>query len=124
MAPVQLIRQILVKVVNERLHVAQDIKEDPESPLNFTSLAVQTEGYTATDLRDLVSRAFHQTAVRLADGDLPVGFRDLCSLFFLHFMQSYLTADDFAKAQIDFVPLSLRHIPLQKSNITWADIGG
>ncbi|KAF8627831.1 hypothetical protein AX15_004249 [Amanita polypyramis BW_CC] len=101
-------RDILAKVVNERLLVAQDIKEDPESPLNFTALSVQTEGYTVMDLRDIVSRAFHQTAVRLAGGSLP----------------NYLTADDFAKAQIDFVPLSLRDIPLQKSDVVWADIGG
>ena len=35
-----------------------------------------------------------------------------------------LTAVDFKAAQVDFVPLSLRDVPLQKSTVEWADIGG
>jgi hypothetical protein len=35
-----------------------------------------------------------------------------------------LTAADFKAAQVDFVPLSLRDVPLQKSTVEWADIGG
>ena len=35
-----------------------------------------------------------------------------------------LTAEDFKAAQVDFVPLSLRDVPLQKSTVEWADIGG
>ena len=35
-----------------------------------------------------------------------------------------LTAADFKAAQVDFVPLSLRDVPLQKSSVEWADIGG
>jgi peroxin-1 len=35
-----------------------------------------------------------------------------------------LRASDFEKAQVDFVPLSLRDIKLSKSDVTWADIGG
>ncbi|KAK2467867.1 hypothetical protein APHAL10511_000162 [Amanita phalloides] len=101
-------RDILTKVVGDRLRKAQDIKEDPNSPLNFTALAVQTEGYTAVDLLDLVARAFHQSAIRLIDVK----------------KSGYLTADDFAMAQVDFVPLSLRDISLHKSKITWSDIGG
>ena len=31
---------------------------------------------------------------------------------------------DFKAAQVDFVPLSLRDVPLQKSTVEWADIGG
>ena len=57
---------MLSQTVNERLQIAQDIKEDPEAPLNFTALAIETEGYTAVDLRDLIARAFHQAAIRLA----------------------------------------------------------
>lgn len=31
---------------------------------------------------------------------------------------------DFTKAQEDFVPLSLRGVKLQKSEVSWSDIGG
>lgn len=44
--------------------------------------------------------------------------------FLLTFDQPTLSADDFAAAQVDFVPLSLRDVKLQKSDIVWADIGG
>jgi peroxin-1 len=66
--------QILAQIVNERLHIAQDIKEDPEAPLNYAALALQTDGYTAVDLRDLVARAFHQAAIRLARSGQQVRF--------------------------------------------------
>jgi len=42
-----------------------DLSLDPTQPLNYVALATQTEGYSATDLRDLVSRAVHQAAIRL-----------------------------------------------------------
>jgi peroxin-1 len=42
----------------------------------------------------------------------------------MHCQQATLSYTDFAKAQKDFVPLSLRDVPLQKSDVTWADIGG
>jgi peroxin-1 len=43
--------------------MAPDIKQDANSPLNFAVLATQTEGYSATDLKDLVARAVHQAAI-------------------------------------------------------------
>lgn len=42
------------------------MKEEGEQSLNFSSLAAQTEGYSAADLNDLVSRAFHQAAIRIS----------------------------------------------------------
>lgn len=35
-----------------------------------------------------------------------------------------LTSEDFTAAQKGFVPLSLRDVKLQKSEVQWADIGG
>jgi hypothetical protein len=35
-----------------------------------------------------------------------------------------LAQEDFEAAQADFVPLSLRDVKLQKSEVAWADIGG
>jgi hypothetical protein len=42
----------------------------------------------------------------------------------LNCLQPTLSSSDFAEAQVDFVPLSLRDVKLQKSDIIWADIGG
>ena len=42
------------------------MKEEGSQSLNFSSLAAQTEGYSAADLNDLVSRAFHQAAIRIS----------------------------------------------------------
>ena len=39
-------------------------------------------------------------------------------------MQPVLTHSDFVTAQVDFVPLSLRDIKLEKSDVAWSDIGG
>lgn len=39
-------------------------------------------------------------------------------------MKSVLTQSDFATAQVNFVPLSLRDIKLEKSDVAWSDIGG
>ncbi|KAJ7076895.1 P-loop containing nucleoside triphosphate hydrolase protein [Mycena belliarum] len=101
-------KEILEQIVQERLKVAVDMNIDPELPLNYAAIATQTEGYSATDLQDLVARAVHQVAVRSADGSKP----------------PLLASTDFDAAQVDFVPLSLRDINLQKSEVSWADIGG
>lgn len=94
--------------------------------MNYTFLATQTEGYSATDLQDLVSRAFHQLAIR-ASGDMSQVriFQDNGPFVTLIFpFQEVLTVADFAAAQVDFIPLSLRDVNLQKSEVAWSDIGG
>ncbi|KAI0249217.1 P-loop containing nucleoside triphosphate hydrolase protein [Lactifluus subvellereus] len=101
-------KQILAQVVQRRLETARNLEVDVERPLNFVALATETEGYSATDLQDLVARAVHQAAVRSSGNTGKVA----------------LTAADFKAAQVDFVPLSLRDVPLQKSTVEWADIGG
>ncbi|GJE90322.1 PEX-1N and AAA domain-containing protein [Phanerochaete sordida] len=104
-------RDILAQIVRGHLE-GSDLVEDPEHPLNYTALATQTEGYLANDLKDLAARAVHRAAMRVAEHEDEKTF------------QPTLSADDFAAAQVDFVPLSLRDIKLQKSDIVWADIGG
>jgi peroxin-1 len=59
-------------MIKGRLEAAQDIRQDPESPLNYTALATQTEGYSAMDLKDLIGRAVHQVAMRATNGVEPV----------------------------------------------------
>jgi peroxin-1 len=50
--------------------MAPDIKQDAESPLNFSVLATQTEGYSAIDLQDLVAKAVHQAAIRSTEKNI------------------------------------------------------
>lgn len=116
--------QIMAQIVRDRLEIAQDISQDSESPLNYTALATQTEGYSAMDLQDLVARAIHQVAMRSADTNKPVCSSSSSYLKLLISMKVLLTSEDFVAAQVDFVPLSLRDIKLQKSDVAWSDIGG
>ncbi|KAF8893894.1 P-loop containing nucleoside triphosphate hydrolase protein [Infundibulicybe gibba] len=101
-------RREIMSRQTEALLLDGGIARDPDSPLNFTALATQTEGYSATDLKDFVARAIHQVASRSAETTLPpvLGYKD------------------FVAAQVDFVPLSLRDVKLEKSDIAWSDIGG
>lgn len=45
-------------------------------------------------------------------------------VFGLIMCQVELSQDDFTKAQAEFVPLTLRDVKLEKSSISWGDIGG
>ncbi|GAA5844698.1 hypothetical protein JCM11251_007352 [Rhodosporidiobolus azoricus] len=80
--------------------------------LNYASIAAMSEGYLPADLRDLVDRAVHQAAIRTM-GEAKAAGEPLA-----------LTPQDFTAAQSGFVPLSLRDVKLQKSDVQWADIGG
>jgi peroxin-1 len=68
-------QQILAQMTRRRLEIASNIHLDTENPLNFAYLATQTEGYSATDLQDLVSRAIHQLAIRVSQENIPVSAR-------------------------------------------------
>ncbi|KAG8912248.1 Peroxisome biosynthesis protein pex1, partial [Tulasnella sp. 408] len=101
-------RDILGRLIEDKL-ASSDMSQDPDNPINFTSLATQTDGYSATDLRDLVGRAIHQAVVRSS--------RDKAK-------RPILVMEDFSAAQVNFTPLSLRDVKLQKSEVQWSDIGG
>ncbi|CCL98466.1 uncharacterized protein FIBRA_00464 [Fibroporia radiculosa] len=105
-------RDILKELVIDRMN-SSNLTEDPSSSLNYTALATQTEGYSVTDLKDLVSRAIHRAAIRATAEDSNEDDNS-----------AILTTEDFRSAQVDFVPLSLRDVKLQKSDVEWADIGG
>ncbi|KAL1660364.1 P-loop containing nucleoside triphosphate hydrolase protein [Schizophyllum commune] len=100
-------KMILSRIVEDRMRATPDLSEDAEAPLNYTALAMQTEGYLATDLQDLVARAVHQAAMRSKDKE-----------------DTILTSADFEEAHKGFTPLSLRDVKLEKSETAWADIGG
>lgn len=71
--------QIIGAIVGSNLN-SSSLQEDSEQPLNYVSLATQTEGYLATDLQDLVSRAVHQATIRSAKEHSEVRARN----FFCH----------------------------------------
>ncbi|KAI0070853.1 AAA-domain-containing protein [Panus rudis PR-1116 ss-1] len=104
-------KEILANLVANHF-TTSDLSEDPHNPLNYTALAMETEGYLATDLKDLVGRAVAQAAVRAANYDDDEEY------------QPRLLPEDFTEAHKGFVPLSLRDVQLHKSDVSWADIGG
>lgn len=97
--------QILANIVSAKTQQAQLKTEH----LNYAGIASNTEGYLPADLRDLVDRAIHLAAKRSFASRLE---------------SIELTGDDFSGAQAEFVPLSLRDVKLQKSEVQWSDIGG
>ncbi|KAA1470710.1 AAA-domain-containing protein [Dentipellis sp. KUC8613] len=105
-------KEILANAVKRHMQAAPTMVIDPAAPLNYASLASETDGYLAMDLHDLVDRAVHEAAARLAaepeHDDAKI----------------VLTAADFTAAHVGFVPLSLRDVPLQTSTVQWSDIGG
>ncbi|KAH9846022.1 AAA-domain-containing protein [Lenzites betulinus] len=107
-------KEVLAHIVEDHM-ASSDIVQDPAAPLNYTALATQTEGYSVTDLKDLVARAVHRAAIRSSQLDSNGTDES---------QQTTLTPADFATAQVDFVPHSLRDVKLQKSEVVWADIGG
>ena len=77
--------------------------------LDWVTLVNNTDGYHAADLQMLTQRAVHQATMRcLLEADRRLSL-DMC---------------DFAAAQQDFTPLSLRDVKLQESSTNWSDIGG
>ncbi|KAH7922507.1 AAA-domain-containing protein [Leucogyrophana mollusca] len=105
-------KEILASLVSQRLATARNLRVDVASPPNYSSIATQCEGYSPVDLKDLVGRAVGEAVSRAVESEA------------VETETVTLSAADFAAAQVDFVPLSLRDVPLQKSEVEWADIGG
>lgn len=80
--------------------------------IDLVSVASETEGYLAADLKALIERAVHEGTVR----SIKTAEDDNAKL--------QLLQEDFGKAQQDFVPSSLRGVKLQSSGVQWSDIGG
>lgn len=79
------------------------------SDFSLVTVAAQTEGYLPVDLKNLIDRSVHQSAIRATKekvSHLKLSLRDINT------------------AQKDFTPLSLRDVKLQKSEVQWSDIGG
>ncbi|KAN0061903.1 Peroxisome biosynthesis protein pex1 [Thecaphora frezii] len=143
-------REILAHLVRAKTSTWPQQPEEQDNDLNFVTLATRTEGYLPADLRDLVERAVHQSAIRAAAQDItgsheaearlapllqPVTNGDAAHSTSaapngaapqpVRVAASFeLTMTDFTQAQDGFTPLSLRDIKLEKSTVAWSDIGG
>lgn len=103
-------KEILTALVESKAGQS-DLETSSFNPSSFSS--EKTEGYQPADLKDLVDRAVQQALMRycrkrVEDRSGPVRLEDL----------------DFEEAQSDYIPISLRDVKLQKSDVEWADIGG
>ena len=74
---------------------SSDLVVDPEHPLNYTALATQTEGYFANDLKDLVARAVHRAAVRLAEHEDETDFQVSAAWYISETFRLNTTTADF-----------------------------
>jgi peroxin-1 len=94
--------------------------------LDLVSIATETEGYLAADLKALIERAVHEGAVRSIKQRIHGSTNDVDSGVDVETPPHpfTLTQEDFHKAQEGFVPSSLRGVKLQSSGVNWADIGG
>ncbi|KAG8831700.1 Peroxisome biosynthesis protein pex1 [Serendipita sp. 399] len=91
-------------------HIVNGIDSQPDAhELNYMAIATRTEGYSASDLKDLINRAMHKATIRAT-----VEGNDSVKLWMV----------DLEQAQEGFTPLSVRNIKLHKSEVAWADIGG
>ncbi|KAL7412756.1 P-loop containing nucleoside triphosphate hydrolase protein [Mrakia frigida] len=102
-------REVLAWLVDLKLNSSPLKLDDRGRAINFVELAGKTEGYSVSDLGDLVGRAVQEGVVR------SMGSRD---------GEVLLGAEDFEESQKGFVPLSLRDVKLHHSDVSWKDIGG
>ncbi|KAJ3330209.1 Peroxisome biosynthesis protein pex1 [Gonapodya sp. JEL0774] len=104
-------RQILEAILSASPALSKSVDS-----VDLTSIASSTEGYLPADLRTLVERAVHESAMRrMAGVQTALGQK---------FQTDLLVQQDFDRAQKDFVPSSLRGVKLQKTEVSWKDVGG
>jgi peroxin-1 len=97
---------------------------DNSDSLDYVTLASKTEGYSISDLGDLVNNTEQEAMIRSNKEDLvDVSYLN-STVCILADDQYRLTMADFDVAQTTFTPISLRGVTLQKSSVRWSDIGG
>ncbi|CEP16460.1 hypothetical protein [Parasitella parasitica] len=91
--------------------------------IDLVSVASETEGFLAADIKAFVERTVHEGAVRSIKEKLDSikqgGVQETAEK-----QELRLTQADFSKAREGFVPASLRGVKLQSSGVNWSDIGG
>ncbi|GAN06890.1 conserved hypothetical protein [Mucor ambiguus] len=115
---------------DERKLIMQALMSDGPSVLteslphiDLVSVASETEGFLAADIKAFIERTVHEGAVRSIKkklDDIKQGeIEDAANK-----QELRLTQADFTKAREGFVPTSLRGVKLQSSGVNWSDIGG
>jgi peroxin-1 len=101
--------------------------------IDLVSVASETEGFLAADIKAFIERTVHEGAVRsikkkldlvksVSSSDPNIATDE--SAVEQEKEQLTLIQADFTKAREGFVPSSLRGIKLQSSGVQWSDIGG
>lgn len=95
------------------LEAVSHLNMELDAGFDILEIAGSSDGYQPGDLWTLVERAKHQAIIRKVEGF--TGQPEKVNL---------LQQVDFDSALQDFVPSSLRGVKLQKSNVSWTEIGG
>ncbi|KAI9481479.1 MAG: P-loop containing nucleoside triphosphate hydrolase protein [Benjaminiella poitrasii] len=86
------------------------------SHIDLVSVASETEGFLAADIKTFIECTVHEGAIRSINNKLEGSVTEDDELT--------LVQEDFTKAREGFVPTSLRGVKLQSSGVNWSDIGG
>lgn len=94
--------------------------------IDLVSVASETEGFLAADIKAFIERTVHEGAVRSIKKKLDGIKSSSSSVADGQEKKEELTLiqQDFTKAREGFVPSSLRGVKLQSSGVNWSDIGG
>ncbi|GME71500.1 unnamed protein product [Ambrosiozyma monospora] len=97
------------QILNHLLTTVHKVKASDSELIN--EIVAETEGYSPSDLKTLVGRAYHDliSSTLLDDNETAA---------------ETITLSNFEKALANFVPSSLRGVKLQKSTTSWSEIGG
>lgn len=100
-------RQILTSIINSR----DVISPNTLNKIDLDWLQCRTEGYVASDLMNLVSRALHAYWIKHGHGSESDGI--------------VLGTEEFKDAIEGFTPASIRNVPLHTAGeLGWEDVGG
>lgn len=95
--------------------------------IDLVSVASETEGFLAADLKSFIERTVHEGAVRSIKKKMDL-IRNVTEQVEISEEAEKedltLVQADFTKAREGFVPSSLRGVKLQSSGVAWSDIGG
>ena len=89
-------------------------RDPSDEQLDLLDVAGRTDGYMPADLALLVSRAKSEALIRAVDLSQPEQSATNVTI----------CQDDFIRALKDFVPATLRNVPLQSSKTSFDSIGG
>lgn len=112
----------LLQIMQSIMSQGPDVLVKSLPNIDLVSVASETEGYLAADLKALIERAVHEGAVRSIKDKTNKENIDVEDPNVQQNLE--LIQQDFSQAREGFVPSSLRGVKLQSSGVNWSDIGG